>query len=431
MKKISFAISVLMVLTLAGRAQTDPMADQTTLINYKSLENKLKKSNEEILDVKKNTKAKTWLNRGNLMIDIYNVNIQYLRKGMTPNEAKIFFKEPKEIKASNGGEDHVYERIVLTYNNGALESWKETSKIFDNPLPEARKSLEEALKLDIDGKEKDDIVGAFSKLKVAFETEAVFAYNEKDHNRAYENFMQVLELDKLSIFEGVKDTIIMYNAGRAAFETENFKEASRLFNEVKNLGFDDPFLYIFIKSADFGAGDTLSGVEALREGYKRYPDNQTILIELINYYLIAQKTKEALDALAIARRDDPKNISYIFAEGTLRDKMGDFEEAKENYLLCLEIDPKFYNAAFNLGVLHYNKAVKMYEEMINITDNQEYEKQKTFADEMFKESIPYMEMAHQIDPNDKASLETLKTLYYRLQMLDKYEEVSAALKKLE
>jgi len=432
MKKISIAILFALFFNLAGKSQADPTATQTNLINYTALENKLKKSNDDIQDPKKNTKAKTWLTRGALMNEIFNVNLQFLRKDMSVTNVKLFFKEPKEVKKyqdqADAMEDHIYERLTVTYRNGVVDSWVETNKIHENPLPEARKALEEAAKLDTDGKEAGDIKEQLGILKLAFETDAVFAYNKKDFALAYSNFSQILDINKLPIMENMKDTIIMYNSGRAAYEMKDYNDAIRLFKEVKSLGFNESFLHVFLKNCYFGIGDTLGGVNELKEGINKYPNDESIMIELINYYLVTQQSEQALDFLTLARQNDPRKVSYIFAEGTIRDKMGYFEEAKNTYMQCLEIDPEFYNAAYNLGVLHYNKAVKMYEDMINITDNQEYEKAKVDADDMFKAAIPFMEKAHEIEPTSKEPLETLKTLYYRLQMNDKYEEVNNMLK---
>jgi lipoprotein NlpI len=432
MKKISLAFAFVLLINMVSKGQTDQTAGQTNLINYSSLENKLKKSNADIQDPKKNIKAKTWETRGSLMVEIYNINNQYLRKGMPESQVKLFFKEPKEVKSYQEGadiiDDYVYERITITLKNKVVESWTETNKIFDNPLPEARMSYEKALSLDTEGKESKNIKEGIAVLKLAFENEAVFDYNKNDYAGAYGMFNQILELNKLPVMESVQDTIIMYNAARAALEMKDYSAAVNLFSQVKNLGLDEPFLFVFLKNSYLAAGDTLAGENILDEGFKKYPENESILIELINFYLTAQKSEKALDFLNLAHQNDPTNTSYIFAEGTIYDKMGNFEKAKETYEKCLEIDPNFYNAMFNLGVLYYNKAVKRYEEIVNIADNQEYEKAKVEADEVFKSAIPYMEKAHEIDPNSKEPLETLKTLYLRLQMNDKYEEVNNLLK---
>jgi tetratricopeptide (TPR) repeat protein len=353
---------------------------------------------------------------------------------MTETEVRLFFKEPKEIKTYEDGkdamEDFVYDRITVTFRNKALDTWKETVKIFDSPLPESKMSFEKAISLDPEGKETKSIKEGLATLKLAYEAEAVFDYNEKKYAEAYNNFSEILEINKLPLMNNVQDTIILYNAARAAYEMKDYKKAVELFSTVKNLGFDEPYLYVFLKNSYLAMGDTLTAEAALNEGFTKYNSNESILIELINYYLLSQQSDKALNYLSVARQNDPTNVSYVFAEGTIYDKMGDFEKAKSTYLNCLEIDPKFYNAAFNLGVLHYNKAVKMYDELVNIADNQEYEKAKVVADDMFKAAIPYMEKAHEIDPTTKEPLETLKTLYLRLQMTDKYQEVITLLQQM-
>ncbi len=416
MKKIIVAIMALIFIQSLGIAQTETASEPVNLFNYTSLEGKLKRSNSDIQDPKKNIKAKTWINRAALMLDIYNTHIQYLQRGMNPNNIKIFFREPKEVKTYQEQgipvEEHIYERITLIYRNGVLDNWVETNKIYEQPIEEAKKSLEEAIKLDVEKKETKDIKVQVNKLKLAFETEAVLKYNSKDYQQAFNYFSQILEVNKWPVMENIVDTIIIYNTGRAALEMKNYNEALQLFNESKKLGFYDYSLPVFIKNCYFGTGDTLKGVETLKEDFNKHPENQLVIIELINYYLLTQNAKEALEMLTVAKKSDPSNVSFIFAEGTLHDRLGDFEKAKATYLQCLEIDPEYYDAIYNLGVIHYNKAVKMYEEMININDNAEYEKAKAAADDMFRAAIPYMERAHEIKPTERSPLETLKTLYY-------------------
>jgi hypothetical protein len=41
-----------------------------------------------------------------------------------------------------------------------------------------------------------------------------------------------------------------------------------------------------------------------------------------------------------------------------------------------------------------------------------------------------MQKAHEIDPKDRPSLETLKTIFYRLKMDDQYNQVVEELKNL-
>ena len=230
--------------------------------------------------------------------------------------------------------------------------------------------------------------------------------------------------------KNVVDTVYYYYGGRAALEDSNYAEANRMFEEAVANKYEDPFLYVFRKQAYFGSGDTAKGVAVIKEGFNKYPENQSILIEMINYYLTSNQADEALKLLAVAKASDPKNVSYTFAEATLYDKLGRFEDAERSYKACMDINPNYFDAAYNLGVLYFNKAVKIYEDASKITDNVAYEKAKKEGDDVLLQAVPYMQKAHEIDSKDRPSLETLKTIFYRLKMDDQYKQVVEELKAL-
>jgi len=434
MKRISwFLLAFLMLAPAFVNAQAPEGA--TSAVNYSGLEKKLKSSDADIQDPKKSAKIKTWLSRGELMLNIFNVHNVLLHKGQEPDNVKLFFREPLEIKTSQDGsdkfEDYVYDRITIRFKNGVVDSWTDTKPVHPDPLAEASKALDEAIKLNTDGKSDKDIAGLIKELKAALETEAVAKYEKKDFMGAHDSFVKILDLNKLPQMNNQVDTIYMYYGGRAALEGQDYKEAIRLLDEAAANKYDDPFLYVFRKQAYFGAGDTAKGVDVIKEGFSKYPGNQSILIEMINYYLTTNQAEEALKLLSMARASDPQNVSYVFAESTLYDKMGRFEDAERSYKECLEIKPDYFDAAYNLGVLYYNRAVKIYEDASKISDNTEYEKAKTNGDNMLLKAVPYMEKAHEIDPKDLPSLQTLKTIFYRLKMDDKYNEVMEEIKAMQ
>ncbi len=426
MKRISlFLIAMFLFAGFGLKSQTPPAAG--SVLNYAGLENKLKKSDADIQDAKKNIKAKTWTSRAQLLIDIFNINNDLLRVGMDQTNAKIFYKEPKEVQTLQEGGDQieilVYDRVNLKFRNGALESWTETKKIHENPLAEARKAVDEAIKLNGDGKANADIVGVINNLKIAYETSAVAAYERKEFKNSYDDFMLLLNLNKLPLMNNKIDTVDIYFAGRAALENSDYKEAVRLFDEAASYNYNDPFLYVFRKQALFANGDTATGVKVINEGFNKFPNHQSIMIELINYYLTSNQSDEALRLLGVAKANDPQNVSYTFAEGSLYDKMGKFEDAEKAYKTCIEMDPNFYNGYYNLGVIYFNRAVKIYEDASRISDNTEFEKMQVQGDDALKSAIPYMQKASQIDPTDRYSLETLKTIFYRLKMTQEYQVV--------
>lgn len=108
--------------------------------------------------------------------------------------------------------------------------------------------------------------------------------------------------------------------------------------------------------------------------------------------------------------------------------MGETEASIASYSKATEIDPEYFDAHYNMGVIMFNEGVRLQEEANQILDNKEYEVAKKKSDDAFAAAIPFFVKAHEINPTERTTLENLKVLYYRLQMLDKREEV---IKKLE
>ena len=63
-----------------------------------------------------------------------------------------------------------------------------------------------------------------------------------------------------------------------------------------------------------------------------------------------------------------------------------------------------------------------------IKSNTEYAKAKEKFDAKFKESMPYLEKAHELNPEDTNTMVSLKQLYARLNETEKYEMINAKLK---
>ena len=419
-------LSLILLLAVAGmfiKAQTGTTG---VIINYKALENKLEKSNEDIENPKKNTNPKTWLSRGDLLLDIYKVHLQYIRKGMSKNELVILFGQPKEIQTRTVGqrtfEDYMYDRITITLEGDKVDSWEEKDKILENPLPLADEAYRKTIDLDTDNKLTDKVVEGLNSLKLYYESEGIDAFNVKDYDKAYKYFNNVLKINDLPPMEGKIDTLIYYSTARAAKEAEKHEEAIKNFKRSLDLDYDDPFIYVFMNESYKAIGDTANALETLQNGFEKHPDNQSILIELINFYLLRGESKEALEYLSLAKQDDPENISFIFAEGTIYDKLGRAEDAIDAYKKCIDLDSAYFNAYFNLGVVYYNKAVKIIDDAQEIEDLKTYNEMMASSEVEFSNAIPYMERARDLAPDDKVKCEvltTLKTLYYRVRQEDK------------
>lgn len=434
MKKLAYMLSLLfLMLPVVLHAQTTVTG--TPDANYSIYKNKLKKSEENLTNEKKTASAKFWISRAELMMDIFDLHREFLSQGTQSMHVKLLYGEPQETKQWQGDdgaqyEEYTYEKIKIVFKNGGLDSFEETMILYEKPLDAALEALEKAEELDTEGKSAKDIKEDYLKLKKQLERLAIERFFKQDYEGSFHNFAAIYAINQKPPMEGTVDTLLLYYTGMAASRADMIDESIKYYELAREYDCPEADLYVFLKQKYFTIGDTAKGIAVLEEGFKKHPDNQSVLIELINYYLTQNRGEEALEYLKIAQEDDPTNLSFIFAEATLYDKMGDMGKAQETYQKCIEIDPDYFNAYYNIGVMYYNKAVEMYKEADKIGTPKEYGEAKDAADEVLAEALPYMEKAHEIDPEEVSTLETLKTLYYRMGMNDKYEEVKAKLESI-
>jgi tetratricopeptide (TPR) repeat protein len=424
-------ISLLLLFSFIYAQGQEPTAPT---LNYDALQKKLEKSNLDIQNPKKAVLPKTWLLRGELLQDINDVNIEFLRYGMSTMETKLFLKEPKEIKTIEEGgiarQEYIYPRVNLTFENDALKSWKETEVILPDPLPEALAAYNKALELDVKGSLDKKIKENLERLKKQLEAKAINGFTAQDFDASLSAFENIMEVSKARVYQGYIDTIVVYNAALAAKNAGRHDKAIQYFRKAIDLGYGGSVAYYLLKSEYALVNDSNNVIATLEEGFKKYPDTSLILIEIVNYYLTTGDVSKGLEYLELAEKKETDNPSIYFAKGTLYEKSGDKEKAFEAYNDAIAIDPEYFNAYFNLGALYFNNAVELYEQANKLEDIKAYNAAKEKADIELRKAIAPMEKAYQINPAERATIETLQTIYYRLQMLDKYEEMKKKLSEM-
>lgn len=115
----------------------------------------------------------------------------------------------------------------------------------------------------------------------------------------------------------------------------------------------------------------------------------------------------------IYERDRKKNESF-------------FSAIKQLYSEILAVDPNNVSANYNMGILFYNQAVNIIKEMDYDVDIFELGNTQDHTVVLFKESLPYMEKAYQLDPKRKETLIGLSGIYFSLNE----EEKSKAFKEM-
>jgi tetratricopeptide (TPR) repeat protein len=317
----------------------------------------------------------------------------------------------------------------LTYEAIANSDNPEFKEISEYPLFDAFDNYKKAYNMEGSNMYQGPIDAKMLTMSNQFINKGVEAYQNEDLEKAFKYFEKTLEVKEMPVFGGEIDTAVIFNTAITAQRIGKYDEAIKYYQQAAEYGYGEGDTYSLMAEAYKNKGDTAKYISTLKEGFEKYPGNQSILAYIINYYLLeAENVEEAFKYLKFARESDPDNPQFYTAEAHLYDKIGETEKAKEKYKKAIEIDPEFFEAYYNLGVLYFNEGVALTDEANKITDNKKYLEAKEKADAKFKEALPYIEKSHELEPNDKGIISTLRTLYYRLKMTDKYEEIS---KKME
>lgn len=299
--------------------------------------------------------------------------------------------------------------------------------LVENPVEEAHKSFMKAVELTPKGGSPAlklkllGFVGTLTNL-------AIDAFQTEDFTKATDYFEKVLAIEDAPMLKTDTpiDTAIMYNTGLAAINAKQYDKAIKYFADCAKYGYNGGSAYAQMIPAYQQKGDTATSVNIMKEAFDKYPEDQSILVQLINYYITTGKPDEAISYLDKAIEKEKDNPSFYLAKGVALDKLGRQEDAIKEYIKATEVKSDYADAYYNIGVIYFNRGVKQFEVANSVPTNNQarYEAEKVKSDEEFAKAVPYLEKAVQYNPNDTYIKEQLKNLYYRLKMMDKFEELN-------
>lgn len=446
MKKISLLIVSILIGTSVFFGQTGQTVE--------GILKNISKSDAEIADAKKNIKSATWEKRGDLFLEAAQFNTKGLYVGMGQTGftgAEIVMGgKPKDIKQNGEIEEWIYDRVVLRFNNAALESWEETNPIDPDALNKAFEAYNKANELDPKGKFKNkaNIKINIAMLRGLFVSSGVELFGKKEYAPAVANLEKALVLADYPRPDNddFKIGLVTYYAGFIAQNGKDYPTAIKHYQTCIEKGYEEGTPYNALASLYKETGDHEKELDVLQKGFAKYPESKELLIGFINYYLASGQSDKALEKLDQAIKDDPSNPTFYSAKATLFDNMSKdstnkysdsekkefVQKAVEGYKKAIEIKQDFFDPYFNLGVIYYNEAVLLIKKAddYGVRQVKEFEAAMAQAKEELLLALPYMEKAHEIDPTERTTIQTLLTIYHRLQKYDKKKEMQEKLDNL-
>ena len=412
MKKILLALAVLASMQVAN-AQVKSAADAKKAVEAAEAA----ASNE-----KKAVKTATWLKLGQEYVKAYDAPTGNIIPGSSKTELALMMGSEKPVSTEAVEiqgvpyTKEVYADKNLYFNaNGQLAVIEVTKPVYADALEKAIAAYQKAYELDASHAKNKDIAAAFDLIGQKYNTEAYNKYTLGDLASASKYFEKAAEVEALAPLSKI-DTTSIYNAGFTAWATKDMSKAKELFEKCYNLGYYYEGGEVFAKLADV---DTLNTKKYLEEGFEKFPQSQSILIGLINYYLKSNESTDRLfELLDKAKANEPNNASLFYVEGNIRSQLGDTENAVKAYRKCAEINPEYEYGFIGEGTMYYNKAIEVQTKAQDELDDTKYMALVKEFEEDLKACIPAFEKAFEVTKSEQVKAgvaEYLKNAYYRFR----------------
>ena len=346
---------------------------------------------------------------------MYNKNGEYAKAMEAINEAI------QNEKTMNDAKTWLYRGEI--YYNIANSKDSSVRALDKNAAEIALKSLEKAKELDTKGTFDGEITLFLVNLSNLFFQQASESYKDQKYVEAIKELEAIYTIGEM---QGRFDTSTCYYVGMAAFNADSIPLALEYYKKVYDAEYNkDPDMYIYYSRALKKAGDTATALKVLQTGRARNPEAMNLLLEEAQIYLEKNESEKLKKSLEQAIQKDSTNANLYFILGKTYDDEGNDSTAEQYYLKATKVRPDFFEAYYNIGAIYVNKAAEEQKKAndLPLDEVEQYNKIMAIANEELTQALPYLEKAHELNPQDQITFNALKEAYARLKMTDKLKEL--------
>lgn len=173
-------------------------------------------------------------------------------------------------------------------------------------------------------------------------------------------------------------------------EKNDYQKSEEILRKLMVSEADNPKIYLFLISLYKKSGATERLQETVVDSYQKFPTDDDIVREVVNFYQIAEEYEKAIAILKERLESSPaENRGRYYSElGYIYSLQKSFTEAEQNFLKAIELNPDDAYTLNNLAWLYCENGVKI------------------------DEAIAYAERACSIEENKDSFLDTLAEAYY-------------------
>lgn len=325
----------------------------------------------------------------------------------------------------------------MAYLQQAIDSTAHEPKAADESLSSLMKAL--ALKPDY-GPEINN--GLYSNALLAFnDGVALFSANPSG---AYDKFMKVVDIYNVGggkRFANAKPFTDLVKSARsngayAALNAREDDKALSLLNELRSSGVKDSNMYQSLIEIYQRKNDESKLLATISEARKTYPNSDLFRNMELNYYIRSGKPEVLIGKLEEAVKADPNNgelwynLANVYeracfpkdANGTALAKPANyndlFSKAENAYTKAIASSAKNADYNYNFGVLYYEAAAELTQQMNKITgmsaaEQKQYDAVLAQRDAQFAKALPYFEKAYELLDPKASSLDQSEKVTYQ------------------
>ncbi len=415
MKRILIALAVLLSVQVADAQTKSPEAAKKAVESAEAASK----------DAKKAAKVATWTKLASAYMDAYNAPAGNVWLGASKQELQLLMGNDKPISTEEvvlGGDQLVKE----VYSNkefyfspaGQLVLINVTKPVVENALAGALDAYKKAYEVDVKQSKTKDIVAGLSSIAQKYLDEGMNSYTFGNLEEASALFEKAAEASATAPLSKV-DTTALYNAGYTAWAVKNYERAKNFFEKCLDAGYYYEGGEVYAKLGDVytNLGDAKKGAEILEQGFVKFPQSQSILIGLINYYISSGDNADRLFVLIDeAKKNEPNNASLYYVEGNIYKELKNIDKAIESYYKCAEINPEYEFGLIGAGILYYEQAIELQEKASNELDDNKYNALVVEFEQALKNALEPFEKAYAVSKDNSLKVniaEYLKNIYYR------------------
>jgi tetratricopeptide (TPR) repeat protein len=358
---------------------------------------------------------------------MYNKNGQY-EKAMVSIEKCVNHEQFAGMKPNDQAQAWLYRAAI--YQNIIQSGDEALIAKAPNALEVVYESLMNCMKNpDFLEDNKQEIYQRVGSVMTTYYSKGADDYNTGKFVEAAPMFKKAYDIAKSL---GSPDANDMLNlAATSALRAGDYNTALEYFTEVKNNGTETSDIYRHLAACYNGLGNAEQAMAMINAGLEKNPGDANLILEKVNAYLKEGKGAEAVEDLNRLRELDPENAQLLFVLGTIygdenNKDVYDVEKARKYYEDALAINPDYYDAIYNIGVLYTSMANKYIEQANEITgfskaEQEQYNSLIEQGNELLRTGLPFLQRAYEAQPSDDVR-NVLRSIYVKLNMM---EEVKA------